>query len=257
MDENRYTPPEGQTLAQARKKPLNRDAVKYIAIIAMTFNHIAHAGFIPYGTPRFELFEDIGFITAVTMSFFLVEGYGYTKSRRKYALRLFCFALLSQVPFRLALGDIGLNMIYTLWLCFLILLAMEYVRPLVLKIAAVGILILLSTVGDWPIIIPIATVLFALSRGKPKCQLLSYLATALMLWGLEYSILCHQYLPAEAAFHAFLSALPILLSAVLTLGLYNGRQAEKYRTFHRWFFYVYYPAHLLILVAIRCAVYGW
>ena len=33
------------------------------------------------------------------MCFFLVEGYRYTHSRKKYALRLLIFALISQVPY--------------------------------------------------------------------------------------------------------------------------------------------------------------
>ena len=33
------------------------------------------------------------------LCFFLVEGYRYTHSRKKYALRLLIFALISQVPY--------------------------------------------------------------------------------------------------------------------------------------------------------------
>ena len=38
---------------------LNRDQIKMLAIIAMTFNHIAHVLLAP-GTALFEVFEDIG-----------------------------------------------------------------------------------------------------------------------------------------------------------------------------------------------------
>ncbi|MDE7258355.1 MAG: conjugal transfer protein TraX, partial [Lachnospiraceae bacterium] len=34
------------------------------------------------------------------------------------------------------------------------------------------------------------------------------------------------------------------------LVLYNGRRAEKARNFSKWFFYLFYPAHLLILALI-------
>ena len=42
---------------------LNRDQIKFIAIITMTFNHIAH-GLMTSGTLLYEVFEDIGYFTA-------------------------------------------------------------------------------------------------------------------------------------------------------------------------------------------------
>ena len=67
----------------------------------------------------------IGYFTAVTMCYFLVEGYGQTRSKRNYAARLLVFALLAQLPYQLAFPDYGmagfvqLNMLFTLLLCFL------------------------------------------------------------------------------------------------------------------------------------------
>ena len=77
---------------------LNRDAIKYIAMFAMVLNHIAHM-FLMKGTPLYEVFEDIGFFTAPVMCYFLVEGYEYTSSKFRYGLRLFVFAVISQIPF--------------------------------------------------------------------------------------------------------------------------------------------------------------
>ena len=49
-------------------------------------------------------------------------------------------------------------------------------------------------------------------------------------------------------------AVPILVSAFVILYLYNGRRAARGRTFYKWFFYAFYPAHLLVLGLLRLAV---
>ena len=122
----------------ASARGISRDAVKYLAMGAMLLNHIANIFLIP-GALLYEVFTDLGYVTAVTMCFFLVEGYGYTRSKRNYALRLLLFAFLSEIPYCLALTQgavisfYGLNMMFTLFLCFLMLLALEQIKNSVVK----------------------------------------------------------------------------------------------------------------------------
>ena len=66
---------------------MNRDVIKYIAIITMTLNHISNI-FLDPDTRLGEALLDIGYFTAVTMCYFLVEGYHYTHSKKKYGQRL-------------------------------------------------------------------------------------------------------------------------------------------------------------------------
>ena len=94
---------------------MNRDVIKYIAIVTMTLNHISNI-FMDPDTVLGEAFLDIGYFTAITMCYFLVEGYHYTHSKKKYGQRLLLFALISQVPFQLAVGYFALNMLFTLFL---------------------------------------------------------------------------------------------------------------------------------------------
>ena len=112
---------------------LNRDVIKYIAMTAMLLNHIANIFLVP-GTLGYEVLVDIGYFTAITMCYFLVEGFRYTHSRKQYALRLFGFGVVSQVPFSMAFAQNGIlefqdfNMMFTLFLCFCILLCIETIR---------------------------------------------------------------------------------------------------------------------------------
>ena len=92
----------------------------------MLLNHIANI-FLEPGTFLFEVMVDVGYFTAITMCYFLVEGYGYTRSKEKYGKRLLLFALISEIPFCLAFTEEGtisfvsMNMLFTLFLCPLII----------------------------------------------------------------------------------------------------------------------------------------
>ena len=104
----------------------SQNVLKYIAMGTMLLNHIA-AIFLPAGTVLCELFTAVGYFTAISMVYFLVEGYGYTRSKRNYFFRLLLFAGISQLPYDLAFSETdtlkfcGLNMLFTLCICFGIL----------------------------------------------------------------------------------------------------------------------------------------
>ena len=71
---------------------LNRDVIKYIAMATMLCNHIANI-FMEPGTLLFDFMIGIGYFTAPVMCYFLAEGYHYTHSKTKYAMRLAVFAV--------------------------------------------------------------------------------------------------------------------------------------------------------------------
>ena len=66
--------------------------------------------------------------------------------------------------------------------------------------------------------------------------------------------IANVFLPAGQVWEAVGCAVPILVSAFVILYMYNGRRAARGRTFYKWFFYAFYPAHLLVLGLLRLAV---
>lgn len=125
------------------KPGLTRDAIKYLAIFTMLLNHIANV-LLPENTILWEVLVDIGYFTAITMCYFLVEGFYYTHSRRKYGERLLIFAGISQVPYTMAFGYSQLNMIFTLFICFMILVIQEKMMASPWRIPLLILLLLLS-----------------------------------------------------------------------------------------------------------------
>ena len=145
---------------------MNRDQIKYVAMFTMLLNHIANI-FLEPGTFLFEVMVDVGYFTAITMCYFLVEGYGYTRSKEKYGKRLLLFALISEIPFCLAFTEEGtisfvsMNMLFTLFLCFLILYAMEKIPSGTRQTLCILGLVFASAYSDWAFLAPIFTYWFA------------------------------------------------------------------------------------------------
>lgn len=231
---------------------MSRDSIKMVAMLTMLINHIANV-FLPAGQPLTNLCLCIGYFTAVTMCFFLVEGYGCTHSKRRYAGRLLGFAVLAQLPYQLAFpangiaGFVQFNMLFTLLLCFLVLLVQEKIRDRVLRGVCIVLLLCASLFCDWALLAPVFTLLFAWAGGNRTRQKASFGAAALLYGGMAG-------LGSGQVWEAVGCAVPILVSAFVILYLYNGRRAARGRTFYKWFFYAFYPAHLLVLGLLRLAV---
>lgn len=247
------------------QRPLNRDAIKYIAIVAMTFNHAAKA-FMGQGTVPYEVCTYIGYIAAPLMCFFLVEGYHYTHSKLQYALRLLIFAAISELPFCMVMSKAyrgvdgiaycGLNMMFTLFLCFIIVWAMEDIKSQTLKILIVFVIFYASTYSDWALTAPLFTLFFQWA-GKDETKIRTAFVVVTILVGIYRFTGVNDIWPtAYSLIYALKNMIgPALAGIIITVG-YNGKRIEKGRNFSKWFFYVYYPLHLAILGALRLWVLG-
>lgn len=234
----------------------NRDAIKYIAMLTMLLNHVSVI-FMPPDHFLTDLFMNIGYFTAIVMCYFLVEGFHYTRSKKKYAIRLAVFALISQIPYALAFTEngvmeyCGLNMLFTLLICFLILLTVERVSNPLLEIVIVTGLLLLSAFCDWPLLAPIFTLLFQWANGSENKTKAAFILS-MFLYGLYiFAVSIGTVSAGVSLYYAFGGMAGIALAGIVIVFLYNGKRVEKGRRFTKWFFYWFYPAHLLILGLIR------
>jgi hypothetical protein len=231
--------------------------LKVVAIIGMTADHagVIFSDSLPFAWQC--ALVSLGGFTFPIMAFLLVEGYRHTSSVRKYAIRLGVFALISQVPFSLAfqpetitLGSTVLelpltgNVLWTLLLGLFLLWANDAIRRRwrywLLAIAC----IVASAALDWGVIGPIMIVAMGFcAPGRTRANV----AGAIPLAALGIPALF-------AVAGGDLSALPDLLyelvggtGALVLLRRYDGTRGRPLR----WFFYVYYPAHIALLALVH------
>ena len=79
--------------------------LKIIAMITMIIDHSGDV-FNPLLHEKSLIFNAIGRIAFPLFAFMVVEGYTHTSNIKKYLLRLFIFALISEIPFYILVVNI-------------------------------------------------------------------------------------------------------------------------------------------------------
>ena len=203
----------------------------------------------------------IGRLAFPIFAFLIVEGYHYTHNFRKYLLRLLVLAVISEIPFNLMVGG-GLiypyhqNVIWTFLLGLLTIHLIEKIfelENLFLRGFAATLVVLLSFLIGMVSIVDfygfgILTILvFYLFRGdKWWCRLGQLLGLCWinfeLMGGLVYpfTLFGHSFEFAQQGFAVF---------SLIFIWLYKGRQGAHSKAI-QYAFYLFYPAHMLILSLI-------
>lgn len=240
-------------------KFLNRDEIKYIAMLTMLLNHIANI-FLQTGTFLCEVFIALGYFTAITMIYFLVEGYSFTHSKKRYLSRLLIFAVISQIPYSLAFTEgkiisyTGLNMMFTLSLCFGLIWIFDISQNKLIQIISAFAAIFLSLLCSWAILAPIYTILFIKAKDSKKKTKIAFILAILLFGVMSFLGGISHFTFSQNLLYALLSMLGMALAYICIIYFYNGKRSEKHRKFSKWFFYLFYPMHLLILGLIRISI---
>ena len=232
----------------------SNSTLKIIAVVTMFLDHIGaillEPYIIKYPTSEWIFVIDsilrfIGRIAFPIFIFLLLEGFEHTRSRKKYGLQLFIFALISEIPFDLALSGQWSsfeyqNVLFTLLLGYLSIWCYEFyskkqtfaeniqnknvaIRIFCKKWIGIGSCILLGFLGQTDYGAFGVCAIFLLYKIKKEKRSLIFWGTILFLWEVT----------APIAF-------------VLT-GQYNGRRGMQLK----YIFYWFYPLHLLFLGCIR------
>ena len=213
-----------------KHKPLSQEGLKLIACVTMLIDHIGAVFF-----PGNLWFRIIGRIAFPIYCFLLAEGAHYTKNPTKYALRLLIGLLLAEIPFDLTFyGRITFakqSVMFTLLLAYLMSLCMKKL-PLLGKALMVIPFALAANYlkTDYGAMGVVLCAVFIIGRDLPE-SLLFQTAGAFLV---------------NLSYFARSIIQPYATLAMVPISLYSGKKTTGSKWIQRAF-YLFYPAHLLIL----------
>ena len=242
---------------------LNGNQLKLIAVISMLCDHAA-IRLLAYGlipalyvagenmaaerwNQAFWILRSVGRMAFPIYVFLLTEGFCHTRNRRRYALRLGVFALISEIPFDLLVyGKIwdthSQNVFFTLFLGVLMLTAVDWIgrntdaahsqyRQMAVVVGAALLAWFLRTDYDAAGIMLIAVLFWF--RLTPDTACLA-----------GFVLMAAEFRPVY---------IPGLAVSFFLIRCYNGTRGIWKG---KWFFYLVYPVHLLVLYGISRLVFG-
>lgn len=237
-----------------KQRGLSGSTLKIIAIITMLIDHTAAAVLARLmevrqltGRPAsldngelyviYSLMRNIGRIAFPIFCFLLAEGFLHTRSKRKYAFRLGLFALLSEPAFDLAFSSRVLeveyqNVYFTLFFGVLTMLLYHKVEEQ--KQWGAG----MQTLAEMAVV-------FA-GMGIAELARTDYGALGVLCIMVPYMFRQDKKTQIVAGVLSFFWWEPPAVLAFIPIAFYNGKRGINLK----YVFYIFYPAHLLILYLI-------
>lgn len=219
-------------------KRYGRNFLKITALLTMLIDHMGCIFLMERGDIMYKAFRAVGRISFPVICFLLVEGFIHTHSRKKYMLNLLVFAVLSEIPYDLAFGhkfiDVSeQNVMWTLLLGVVMMCFIEKweynftLKMLVVLIAGFAAVLLKTDYSIWGIL---QIAIFYMQRNDRKNAL--WLTCFLMF--------------VQGKMQSFgVLAIPFIMAYDDTK---NDVKMPKY------FFYAFYPLHILALWGISLLV---
>lgn len=181
----------------------------------------------------YRIARDIGRMAFPIFCFLLVEGFEHTRNRMKYGRNLFLFALISEIPwdlwhFQKIFSMEKQNVFFTLLLGYLGLCIIEYFAD-----------------KEWIQLFGILSLLAAAYYLHADYGWKGYVFILLMY--------CLRYYKAAQAVagSCWLVYEWKACVAFIPINLYNGERGFIQGKFAKYFFYAFYPLHIMILFLIR------
>lgn len=206
-----------------------------------------HIGDTIYG--KFSFFNLIGRISFPIFAFQSVQGYIHTKNFKKHMLKLFIFACISQIPFMLFLStfttQFALNIFFTFFLGLLSLFMYDKCKN---KLIGFLLIIFTSIIAeiihvDYGAFGILLIFIFYFFKDKKLQMIIS----AILLCFAKY---VPNIVKIPSLYSHYLSCALFTCVSLIFICFYNKKQGPK----AKYFFYIFYPLHLVILYLIHMAL---
>lgn len=221
--------------------------------------NIAYVNILPFS---FAWLYAIGRIAFSIFCFQIAEGCRYTSNIRKYFLRLFLFGIITQPVYAWAHEfDHSGNVMFTLALgvlCIAIFQKVQHVNCTrfvqyllcAISLALIWFVSFLFQTDYWQFGVPFLVGLYLLkNRNHQVAWTFGFLFILYVLYctwnGMEFTIFSHWTI----ALHTFLT---LAVACISLLVIHTYRYTKM--SYHKSWFYWFYPIHLLILCIIRWAI---
>lgn len=229
-----------------RFQGLSGNALKIIAAVCMLIDHVGVMLF-----PELTVLRIIGRLSFPIFAFMIAEGCRYTRNRLRYFLTIFCLAAVCQIVYYVYDRDLYMCVLVTFALSILVICPLQNFKcaetglkkclwAFVTAAAVAGVWLLNRSVtidyGFWGCMLPVFASAFQ-GRGKAAESALDRKVVHVLTMGAGLLLLAAD----SGGIQAYsLLALPLLMA-------YSG-QVGKWKM--KYFFYVFYPAHLAALQAV-------
>lgn len=245
---------------------MSSNQLKWIAMFAMVCDHFAYAiiwdmymeacfvdgvylmgDFVPKEAKDlymiYMILRSIGRLTFPICAYFLVQGFQYTKDINLYMKRMFCFAILSEIPYNLLVSG-QIFHIWSqnvLWTFLLALCLLKNIKECEIKnqltkqtditkiILIAGSIAVLGGVdyGIGGILLMTGMYLFRENREKFICSVVGSFVVMVFLGGMDIQFFG--------------------LLAFVLIGFTN----EERKKGNKYIFYMFYPLHMLALCGLK------
>ena len=200
--------------------------LKIIAAITMLIDHVGCIFF-----PQYLFLRIIGRISFPIFAFLIVEGFMHTRDVKKYIFRMLVFALITEVPFDFAFfGTVNWghqNVLITFSLALLALYIDRFYNRKAGIVAAFALALLAEFIGS-------------------DYGMFGVMVVMIFYW--NYDRFYNKLIFGIASLTLLVSSYQIFdVLAMIPIGLYNGKKGIGVK----YFFYVFYPGHLLVLYLIH------
>ena len=241
---------------------LNGNALKIIAAVTMLIDHIGS-----YLLPQLGFLRIIGRIAFPIFAFMIAEGARYTKNKLNYILQLSILGAAWQIYLILVFKSFRLNILitFTISLCIIYLLdwfkislfdkncsiPTKALSLLLFLCAPIG-LLLLGKYAPWlgyeygfyGCMVAVFASAPSLNRTNAPDWLKKLDVIPVRVLCMCIPLLIYSYFSGYPQYFCFISVIPLLL--------YSGKRGQAKM---KYFFYIFYPAHLLILHALMFIIY--